>query len=250
MRVFGYGRHSTDKQSITEEVQQAKVEGYIKQALPEAEYHGWLYDQATSGSMPLFERPAGRNILALAQPGDHIVWSKLDRAFRSVVDGASTLAMLAHRGIFVHSLDLGLDTSTAVGRCVCTVMLAFAELEREYASERTTEALSAKREAGLPYGTHTPIGWRRLGRRRAGRFVPDEEERQQVTVIAAMRRAGLSYDRIVADSRGVRRPRGREWNRNTVRQAMFAIQAGFPKRYLGEKRSRHTLGKHPTRTAV
>jgi DNA invertase Pin-like site-specific DNA recombinase len=229
MRVFGYGRHSTDKQSITEEVQQAKVEGYIKQALPEAEYHGWLYDQATSGSMPLFERPAGRNILALAQPGDHIVWSKLDRAFRSVVDGASTLAMLAHRGIFVHSLDLGLDTSTAVGRCVCTVMLAFAELEREYASERTTEALSAKREAGLPYGRRLPIGWQKVGKKKQSRFEPLIPERAQAEQFMEWNMAGLSLETIERRMRGVRRWTGKQWNRNSIRAAIIAARQRFPK---------------------
>lgn len=227
--VFGYGRHSTDKQSLTEEAQRTRVESYVTSALPHLVYGGWFYDPAVSGKKPLFERPEGRNLLALAQPGDHLVWAKLDRAFRSVVDGASTLAMLAHKGVFVHSLDLGLDTSTAVGRCVCTVMLAFAELEREYASERTQEALSAKRRAGLPAGTGVPTGWKKVGKGRDARFVPDQSERDQVATIVALRSAGESHEGIVMRMRGTRRPNGREWHRAAVRRAIQAAALGFPK---------------------
>lgn len=228
-RVFGYGRHSTDKQGLTEEAQRSKVESYIQSSLQELEYFGWVYDSAVSGKKPLFERPEGRNLLTLAQPGDHLVWAKLDRAFRSVVDGASTLAMLAHKGVYVHSLDLGLDTSTAVGRCVCTVMLAFAELEREYASERTREALSAKHRAGLPCGRGTPIGWKKIGSGKNSRFVPDPVERDQALVIARMRAGGASHEDLVAALRPTRRPNGRQWHKESVRKALLAVSLQFPK---------------------
>lgn len=226
--VYGYGRHSTDKQGLTEEAQRSKVDAYVHQHLLEHEYGGWLYDYVISGATPLFERPAGKEVNTRLQPGDHLVWARLDRAFRSVVDGASTLAELGSRGVFVHSLDLGLDTSTAVGRCVCTVMLAFAELEREYARARTREALRVKREAGLPYGRHTPIGWRRQGSGSNGLFVPDEAEREQVRRIHALRGEGLSFDAIAGRMRTLTRPSGTAWNRNTVRRAIRAIAAGFP----------------------
>lgn len=227
-RIYGYGRHSTDKQGLTEEAQRAKVEGYIRQHLREHTYAGWMYDSAISGSKPLFRRPMGERIDGLLEPGDHLVWARLDRAFRSVIDGAATLADLGRRGVFVHSLDLGLDTSTAVGRCVCTVMLAFAELEREYAIARTRDALRTKRQAGLPYGRFTPIGWSRHGRRRQGRFVPDVAEREQAARIFQMRAEGLSFDVIVDRMRRTPRPCGRAWHRNTVRRAVAAHAAGYP----------------------
>jgi DNA invertase Pin-like site-specific DNA recombinase len=226
--VYGYGRHSTDKQGLTEEAQRTKVEEYIRRQLPHVPYGGWLYDSSTSGSKPLFERSSGQQVEKLLRAGDHLVWARLDRAFRSVIDGATTMAELGRRGVFVHSLDLGLDTSTAVGRCVCTVMLAFAELEREYARSRTRDALRVKREAGLPYGRHTPIGWTRQGRRRAGRFVPSEEERKQAACIVGFRAEGLSFEAIVDRMRGLRRPNGCSWNCNTVRRAVAAHSAGYP----------------------
>ena len=236
MAVYGYGRHSTDKQGLTEEAQRTKVEAYIKSHLPDQEYKGWIYDPATSGAQPLFERPSGRNLLTLLQPGDHVVWAKLDRAFRSVLDGVSTLSMLGLRNVFVHSLDLGLDTSTAIGRCICTVMLAFAELERSYASQRTKDALRVKRDAGKPSGAKPPIGWHKVGKKRDSYYAPDMEERAQVQAISEMRDTGLSYESIQLEMLNVRRTNGRRWNKNSIRLAVMAAVRGFPKSHAGRER--------------
>jgi putative DNA-invertase from lambdoid prophage Rac len=233
--VYGYGRHSTDKQGLTEEAQRTKVEEYIRRQLPNLSYGGWLYDSSTSGSKPLFDRPSGQQVEKLLRSGDHLVWARLDRAFRSVIDGATTMTELGRRGVFVHSLDLGLDTSTAVGRCVCTVMLAFAELEREYARVRTRDALRVKREAGLPYGRHTPIGWRRQGRRASGRYDPDPLERAQVERLVQLRAAGHSLEQIVEAMHGTLRPSGYAWNRNSVTRGLEAHAQGFPKCMSGSR---------------
>lgn len=229
--VYGYGRHSTAQQSLTEEAQRQKVERYVESTLFNNVYGGWLYDSAVSGSRPMFEREQGRRLWALAQPGDHIVWAKLDRAFRSVVDGASTLAMLAHKGVFVHSLDLGLDTSTPIGRCVCSVMLAFAELEREYASERTATALLQKKLAFKPHNRTAPMGWVKVGKKRLSYYAKDEHERTVAAFITRLRGDGLSYDAIVQRlwDDGIIRTSGHRWNRNSVRLAHLAERAGFPK---------------------
>lgn len=231
-RVFGYGRHSTGKQSITEDVQREKVEAYIASKLPECEYDRWRYDPATSGSTPLFEREHGRELWFLSQPGDHVVWAKLDRAFRSVADGATTLAMLAQKGVFVHSLDLGLDTSTAIGRCVATVMMAFAELEREYSKERTSDALQAKKSQGLPYCCGVPYGWKKIGKGKGSRFEPDMTEREQIAELDKLHDEGLSFEKLERAMRREPRPNGRRWNHNTIRKALIAKSEGFPKHQI------------------
>lgn len=232
-RVFGYGRHSTGKQSLTEEAQRLKVENYIKNNLSECHYDRWRYDPAVSGSVPLFEREQGRDLWFLSEPGDHVVWAKLDRAFRSVADGAQTLGMLAQKGVFVHSLDLGLDTSSAIGRCVATVMMAFAELEREYASERTAEALRAKKAMGLPYTCGTPYGWKKIGKGKTGRFEPDMTEREQIEMMASMREEQrLSFDRLQIKMHNRPRPNGRKWNYTTIRKALIARDSGYPKQQI------------------
>jgi DNA invertase Pin-like site-specific DNA recombinase len=227
--IYGYGRHSTDGQCLTEAAQRKAVEAYARAFLDADSLDEWLYDAAVSRSRPMFERPEGLRLWALAQPGDHIVVAKLDRAFGKTVDGLRTMEMLEHKGVYFHCVNPKVDTHTAMGRAIVSVLLAFSQLDREQTAERTRDALAVKREAGLPYGSSVPIGWKKIGSGKSGRFVPDEAERDQVRLMWHMHRSGMSYDKVVAAMRPQRRPNGKEWNRNTVRAAITAAQEDFPK---------------------
>ena len=87
MAVYGYCRVSTARQvedGLSLEVQRRQVEGY-------AQMHGLalarvFLEQGVSGSVPLGERPAGRELMAALQSGDAVIAAKLDRAFRSALD--------------------------------------------------------------------------------------------------------------------------------------------------------------------
>lgn len=228
-KVYGYGRHSTATQSLTEEAQRGAVEAYAKAYLQCEQLEEWLYDPAVSGGDSMFERPEGRRLWALVQPGDHIVIAKLDRAFRRTLDGLTILEMLEAKGVFFHCVQQKVDTFSAQGRAILTVLLAFAQLEREQAAERTREALAVKRDKGLPIGGPPPMGWKKVGRGKDSRYIPDQPERDQAYTIAGFRAAGWSYDRIVEEMRGTRRTSGHEWNRNTVRMAVKAVARQFPK---------------------
>jgi DNA invertase Pin-like site-specific DNA recombinase len=229
MKVYGYGRHSTSGQSLTETAQRTAVDAYAVAYLQKASADDWLYDSAVSGGKPMFERPEGRKLWVLAQPGDHIVVAKLDRAFRNTRDGLNILEMLEAKGVFFHCVNQKVDTYTAQGRAVLTVLLAFSQMEREQAAERTKEALAVKRAAGLPAGPNAPIGWRKVGAKKDSRFVPDPAEREQVKNIKSMRDAGMSLDTIVGLMRGKRRTNGLEWNKHSVRRALAAEASRFPK---------------------
>lgn len=227
--VYGYGRHSTEKQGLTELNQRETVERYISMNRPLDTYGGWFYDAAHSGSKDIFERPRGREVWALVQPDDHIVWAKLDRAFRNQIDGLRTIEMLRQKGVNVHSLDFNLDTSTSNGRCMLSIMLALGQQGREQISENTSASLQAKKRAGLPYNSGVPIGWKKVGVGRKSRFDIDNAEREQALEIVGMRTAGMSYDTIVSLMRRRLRPNGRQWNRNTARRAYHAAIQRFPK---------------------
>lgn len=229
MKVYGYGRHSTSGQGLTETAQRSSVDAYVTAYLGQAGVDQWLYDTAVSGGKPIFERPEGLRLWALAQPGDHIVIAKLDRAFRRTLDGLRVLEMLEAKGVYFHCVQQKVDTYSPAGRAILTVLLAFAQLEREQAAERTKEALAVKRAAGLPAGPAIPIGWKKVGKGKDGRFVPDMEERDQAYTIAGFRAAGWSYDKIVLEMRKTRRPCGSEWNRNSVARAVSAVRRQFPK---------------------
>jgi DNA invertase Pin-like site-specific DNA recombinase len=60
-----------------------------------------------------------------------------------------TFADLDRRGIKVRVItQLGMDTTTPMGRMIVTVMAAVAELERDMIRERTAAGLAAARERG------------------------------------------------------------------------------------------------------
>lgn len=246
-RSFGYGRHSTAKQSATEAVQREAVEQHWRTTLAPkgVEYAGWRYDAATSGGTQFSERPEGLNIWVLAQPGDYIVVSKLDRAFRSLIDGARTLEALAAKGVHFVALDLGIDTSTPLGEFAVHVLLAAAQMQRRYASERTREVMLFKAEQGQPIGraaSSRPYGWRWSGRGRNSRLVPDPEDRRRVDVLHDWRVEGLSLHRIAA--RAMRADwqwlaeGGRCWYPASVAAALRARAKGYPPVFMRSRRGK------------
>lgn len=238
--VYAYGRASTDKQTLTEASQKSACEEYVTRVLvPQGyKYGGWLYDAATSGKTQMFERDEGRRLWALVQPGDKIVWSKLDRAFRSSWDFVHTMRLLQAKDVSFNSLDLGLDSSTPIGRCVFTIMAAFGELEREFICERTRSGIQQKRLGGKPINRHAPIGWKKIGKKRDSYFLPDHEEREQVARMVAMRDAGASLERITLAMKSVVRPCGARWNINSVTAALKAAKARFAKAFAERPKRR------------
>lgn len=238
--VYCYGRASTDKQAVTEQAQRSACEEYVDRSLkPQGyTYGGWMYDPATSGSTQMFERDQGRRLWALVQPGDRIVWAKLDRAFRSSYDFVHTMMLLQAKGVAFTSLDIGLDSGTPIGRCVFTIMAAFAELEREFIRERTRNGLNAKRSSGKPFTRHPPIGWRKVGKKKESYYMPDDYERAQVERMLAMRKEGASLERLTLTFYSEPRSNGSRWNINSITRALKAGEARFPKEFPARSRRR------------
>ena len=194
-RCFAYGRHSTAKQELTETVQEARCRNHYALVLePKGiQWAGFFYDRAVSaGRVPFAERPQGRLVFHGIEPGDHLVITRLDRCFRSVVDGASVMAQLEKRGVFFHSLDYNIDTSTPAGRFVRNILLAAAELERDLASDRATETYAYLKSQDLPWTRNPPMGWKfvvRLGKRQ---YRVCQKEQDFISRMAMGRVAGAS----------------------------------------------------------
>ena len=71
--------------------------------------------------------------------GDKVIVTKLDRLARSTEDGLSLIKGWTEQGISIHVLNMGLIDHTPTGKLILTVMLAFAEFERDMIVERTQE---------------------------------------------------------------------------------------------------------------
>ena len=83
---------------------------------------------------------------------DKIVAIKLDRIGRSLIDLFGILQDLDAWGIRLEIVDQPIDTSTAIGRYITTIIGGAAEYERELIIERTNDGLARARKQGKKLG--------------------------------------------------------------------------------------------------
>lgn len=85
------------------------------------------------------ERPKFTKLIEKLEPGDTLVVCKLDRFARTATDGVNLIKELLGRGVSVHVLNMGLVEDTPTGRLTLTIMMAFAEYERDMIIERLND---------------------------------------------------------------------------------------------------------------
>lgn len=232
--VYAYGRCSTDKQDQECEVQKAAMEPYIRSRLiPNGvQWDGQYYlDSAISSKVAFMSRPAGFEVNRRLRAGDHVVISKLDRGFRSFFDFCRTLEEWTKRGVFVHMLNLQVDTSSVMGRLVARIIAAVAEAERELISERTREhfrvmKIKNKNKNGPRCGNHPPMGFKRAGKGEGRRLDPDWDVLRAMKLIHTWRCEGYSLGDIVTRLRLAKivQAKGKEWYKSRVHDAVKNYQ--------------------------
>lgn len=224
--IYGYVRVSTDKQECSAEAQQADILRWAKDGCDRM-----FVDEDVSGGMPLQERPQGKIMWDLLRPGDTVVVSKLDRAFRNLSDAANTHQNFKAQRIALVVLDLPIDINTPAGELFFHQLCAFAQFERRMIADRTRRACQHKLSTGKPYGRSRPLGWAK----KKGEYVPCEEERATGRRVLALRSEGLSWEKICwkLAMDGVRKPYGIKGSRGyyhvyDLRLLGQAALAGFP----------------------
>ena len=220
MKALAYVRVSTQEQAIegvSLQAQLARITAYCKVA--NLELVQVFQDNGVSAGKPLSSREGGRELLqALAEgQADNVVVLKLDRMFRSTTDALSNIVAWTTADVGYHVVDLGgqsLNTKSAVGLFITTMLAALGELERGLISERTAQALAYKKANHQAYA-RTPIGYERSN----GSLVPVAQELALVERIKDMHQAGESYNGIAAvlNDEGQPTKRGGRWYASTVR---------------------------------
>lgn len=90
-----------------------------------------------------------KKLLEFARKEDTIVISDLTRISRSTKDLISLVEELGNRGINIKSLkESWLDTNSAQGKLMFTIMAGLSQFERDLISERTKEGLKSARARG------------------------------------------------------------------------------------------------------
>lgn len=105
-----------------------------------------IYYETASGASK--RRPQFDAMMKDAREGDIVVFWKLDRLGRSVRQVLDTFATLDAKGAKIKCLTQQIDTSTAMGRLVVTILAAVAEMERELGLERTRAGLARAKAEG------------------------------------------------------------------------------------------------------
>ena len=193
---------------------------------------GWHYDDAVSGRKCFSEREHGRVVFLSTLPGDHVVVTRLDRGFRKLSDGLNTLEQWANRGVHFHSVFDRIDTSTATGNLIRSVLLAVGQFKSDVDSERTKESIAYLRSQGLPYSASPPVGWRIITRNDKRLLQAYAKERKVLDILAEARANGGSYETIAFWVWGNRNKLGIERNLSWPTQVRHALEAralGYPK---------------------
>ena len=129
-----------------------------------------LRDLAAAGAEKVFHEQVS-SVAARAQldaaldfvrEGDVFVVTKLDRLARSVPHLLAITERLRAKGVGLRILNLGLDTSTATGKMLLTMLGAIAEFERSMMLERQREGI-AKAKAEGKYKGRAPTARAKSG---------------------------------------------------------------------------------------
>ena len=155
-----YCRVSTYEQSTGEYSSLSGQEDLLKRY---CETQGWeiydIYKDSVSGSD--LERVQLQRLMFDAEDKKFQVMlaTKLDRISRSVFDFLELDNKLRDLKIDIVIATQNIDTTTPTGKMQRTILLAFAEFERDMIAERTREKLYLQAQKGYWGGGHAPLGY-------------------------------------------------------------------------------------------
>jgi site-specific DNA recombinase len=209
MKAIGYIRVSTEDQAregISLAVQKDKIEKYA--LLKGIELSEIIEDPGISAKN--LDRPGIRRLLELIKAGciENIIIYKLDRLFRSTRDAIETMEKFNKKSIVLHSIVENLDTSSAFGKFMYTLLAAIGQLEREVIGERTRSASMHLKLNDKVYGT-IPYGKRRVG----DNLVENKEEQDMIAKIVVMYAQLRRYNKVAErlNEAGCTTRNGRRW---------------------------------------
>src|SRR5690349_9657094 len=138
--IIGYCHVSTDGRSLDAQQASLKAAGAEK-----------VYSEKVSGIFT--ERKALAKAIASLNAGDLLLVTRLDRLARSTRDLLNVLASIKDAGVtFKSRTDQWVDTTSAHGRLMLTVLGGLAEFERSLILARTSEGRKRAQARGVKFG--------------------------------------------------------------------------------------------------
>lgn len=148
--IIGYARTSTIEQQAGFEAQRLELTaaGCAK-----------IFEEQVSS---VGDRPQLRACLDYLRDGDTLIVTKLDRLARDTRHLLEMVDALTAKGVTLRILSMNIDTSTATGKLMLTMLGGIAEFEREMMLERQREGI-AKAKAEGKYKGRKPVAMSQTG---------------------------------------------------------------------------------------
>ncbi len=136
---IGYARVSTQDQNLDRQLDSLTAAGCER-----------IYNEKMTGTKS--DRPELKNLLLALRPGDTLVIESFSRLSRSTKNLLDLVEKLNGMGVHLVSMKENLDTTTATGKMMLTMLSALSQFERDIIAERTVEGLKAARSRGRSGG--------------------------------------------------------------------------------------------------
>lgn len=169
---IGYARVSTQDQNLDRQLDNLKAAGCER-----------IFNEKMTGTKS--DRPELKTMLLTLRQGDILVIDSFSRLSRSTKDLLELVEKLTSMGVHLVSLKENLDTTTATGKLMLTMLSALSQFERDLIAERTIDGLKAARARGRSGGRPT---------------VGTDKDRKQAM---AMYKANAMSNREIAERFGV-----------------------------------------------
>lgn len=162
LKVCAYARVSSDEQQ-----ERRTIQNQIEFGNKYGDLHGyniakWYLDDGVTGTIPLNERPGGKELLEDAKKGlfNLLLVYKIDRLGRSARIILDSVYELEQCGVKIKSMTEPFDTGDPNGRFLLTILAGVADLERETILERMWLGANKAAREGKWLGGIVPYGYR------------------------------------------------------------------------------------------
>lgn len=161
MKALLYTRVSTEEQvkfGLSLEAQLEDLKKYCEEN--HLKIRNIYSDEGISGGS-VKKRKALQQMVSDAQSGDIILFTKLDRFSRNLLDANIIVEDLVARNVSIKAIhEDDIDTSTADGKFIFNLKLSLAQREREKVSERITDVFKFKIKNGQAVSGKVPYGYK------------------------------------------------------------------------------------------
>ena len=137
--IFGYARVSTEAQVLDRQIDMLTKYGIDH-----------IYCEKMTGTKR--HRPELEKMLDRLTAGDTVVIESLSRLGRSTKDLIELMELFNEKQVNLVSLKENIDTTTAAGKLLFTLISAISQFERDCIVDRTREGLAAARARGRTGG--------------------------------------------------------------------------------------------------